>query len=55
MYAPWYPSQTLQTVLSDNNFINVFFPEIKNVVYLREKPHNNIQTVDLPARKFVEY
>src|SRR4030043_1836953 len=55
MYAPWYPSQTLQTVLSDNNFINVFFPEIKNVVYLREKQHNNIQTVDLPARKFVEY
>ena len=55
VYAPWYPSETLRTVLSDNNFIYVFFPEIKSVVYLREKPHNNNQTVDLPARKFVEY
>jgi hypothetical protein len=56
IYAPWYPSDTLKTVLSDTDFFEVFFPEIRSTLYLRDgKLDNGSQTVSLEARQFVEY
>lgn len=38
IYEPWWPSQTLKTTLSDQNYFDVFWRRIFKVTYLSSIP-----------------
>jgi hypothetical protein len=53
---PWLPSATLKTVLSDNSYFQLFYPERISAVYLTQKPDKIIPgQVLIEARQFLGY
>ena len=49
---PWKPSAQLKNVLSDQNFINVYFPKISKVYY-GENPDK--EEIAIEASKMLNY
>jgi hypothetical protein len=52
---PWAPSAVVKVALSDNNYFQVFWPEL-SAVYLSEKPAKiSFGQILVPARQFLGY